>query len=158
MSATQHLGNFGKLSRRRFLQLAGWMWAIPVFILLRQSAKFLVYQPPAPNPSLLPLGVPQNLPLPAQIPQARIFLQKDEGGYFALDNVCTHLGCLIHPQPSGGFACPCHGSLFTADGQVTRGPAARPLPYLELQWDSTGQLVVNRPRKVANTFRLPPKS
>src|SRR5512134_3871789 len=112
------------LTRRTFLRLLGWAWTFPFGIVLRQVSRFAGYVPPAPDPAVIPLGMPQSLPpLPVAIEQARIFLQKDEGGYFALDNVCTHLGCLIHPQPQGGFACPCHGSLYTADGQVVRGPA-----------------------------------
>lgn len=41
---------------------------------------------------------------------------------------CTHLGCPVHwlatPQI---FLCPCHGSVFNADGTVAGGPAPRPL-------------------------------
>ena len=30
---------------------------------------------------------------------------------YALRAECTHLGCLVQPDPlTGGFACPCHGS------------------------------------------------
>ena len=149
--------DFHNFTRRTFLQLLGWTWTVPVFIMLRQASRFMGYQPPGPDPTVIALGMPQSLTaLPAHIERARIFLQKDEVGYYALDNVCTHLGCLIHPQPEGGFACPCHGSRYTADGQVIRGPATRPLPYLELQWDSAGQLVVNRSKQVTATFRLPP--
>ena len=41
---------------------------------------------------------------------------------------CTHLGCAYHWEaPRDRFVCPCHESLFTIDGKVTGGPAARPL-------------------------------
>src|SRR5574341_314751 len=140
------------LTRRTFLQLLGWAWTVPTLLTLRQFSRFVGYQPPGPDPTVIALGRPQELqPLPMHIERARIFLQTDAGGYYALDNVCTHLGCLIHPQPDGGFACPCHGSLYTAEGQVVRGPATRPLPYLELRWDSAGQLVVDRGKQVAAT-------
>lgn len=46
----------------------------------------------------------------------------------ALKAECTHLGCLVQPEPmGGGFACPCHGSKYAADGSVKRGPAPAPL-------------------------------
>ena len=152
IGSSEHFVNF---TRRTFMQLLGWTWAVPAFIALQQFSRFISYQPSGPDPTVFPLGTPQSLPpLPAHIERARIFLQKDEGGYYALDNVCTHLGCLIHPQPDGSFACPCHGSRYTADGQVIRGPATRPLPYLELQRDSAGQIVVHRSSTVAATFRL----
>jgi len=41
---------------------------------------------------------------------------------------CTHLGCAYHwDDPSHTFACPCHTSSFSIDGQVLGGPAPRPL-------------------------------
>ncbi len=154
-----HNVRLAKISRRTFLKTIGWIWAIPAWMMLRQIAQFISQSPPVPNPMVFALGMPRSLPsLPAPFEQARIFLQKDDAGYYALDNVCTHLGCLIHPQPDGTFACPCHGSRYTADGQVIRGPAARPLPYLELHWDNVGQLVVDRSKEVAGIFRLPPAS
>jgi Rieske Fe-S protein len=147
-----------RLSRRIFLQLLGWAWALPAALGLKQAAEFISYRPPAPDPTIIPLGTPQSLtPLPAAIERARIFLQKDDKGYYALDNVCTHLGCLVRPQDAtgtSGFACRCHGSRFTADGQVITGPATLPLPYLELRWDSAGQIVVDRSKRVESSFRL----
>ncbi len=154
-----HEVKLAAISRRAFLKTIGWVWVAPSWMMLRQIGQFIGQSPPGPNPMVFALGTPQSLPpLPAHIALARLFLQKDDGGYYALDNVCTHLGCLIHPQPDGTFACPCHGSRYTADGQVIRGPAVRPLPYLELHWDSVGQLVADRSKKVAATFRLPATS
>ena len=41
---------------------------------------------------------------------------------------CTHLGCPIHWLAEAKiFLCPCHGSVFNADGTVAGGPAPRPL-------------------------------
>jgi Rieske Fe-S protein len=46
----------------------------------------------------------------------------------ALSAVCTHSGCTVEVQSSSvPIYCPCHGSEFTADGRVARGPANRPL-------------------------------
>ena len=46
---------------------------------------------------------------------------------------CTHLGCVpLDGGSYGGWACPCHGSLFDTSGRVRRGPAAKNLeipPY-----------------------------
>lgn len=39
---------------------------------------------------------------------------------------CTHQGC--QPEPVGErLVCPCHGSEFSFEGAVLRGPAQRPL-------------------------------
>jgi cytochrome b6-f complex iron-sulfur subunit len=56
---------------------------------------------------------------------------RDAEGVFAISTVCTHLGCIVRPTP-GGFECPCHGSLFTADGSVTQGPAPQGLRWLKV--------------------------
>jgi Rieske Fe-S protein len=148
-------------SRRAFIKVLSWAWLLPTALGLKQAAGFVGYRPPAPDPTVIPLGSLQTLPpLPAAIERARIYLMKDDQGYYALDNVCTHLGCLVRAQTaqgaagSGGFACRCHGSRFTAEGSVITGPATQPLPYLELHWDSASQLVVNRAKKVDRTFRL----
>ena len=56
--------------------------------------------------------------------------------YSVMSGVCTHLGCApkyfpeLEPKPwdatwSGGFFCPCHGSMFDIVGRVYKGvPAA----------------------------------
>jgi len=55
--------------------------------------------------------------------------------YSVLSGVCTHLGCSpkyypeVEPKPwdsswSGGFFCPCHGSMFDLIGRVYKGVPA----------------------------------
>ncbi len=39
---------------------------------------------------------------------------------------CTHAGCKVAVK-NDGIECPCHGSRFTLDGAVERGPAMEPL-------------------------------
>ncbi len=49
------------------------------------------------------------------------------GGYTALSTRCTHLGCQVRPSRHG-LRCPCHGSSFSWEGEVLRGPAQKALP------------------------------
>jgi Rieske Fe-S protein len=54
------------------------------------------------------------------------------GNVRVLSAICPHMGCLVHfNKDTNQFDCPCHGSIFAADGALVRGPAQRgldPLP------------------------------
>jgi cytochrome b6-f complex iron-sulfur subunit len=74
-----------------------------------------------------------------------IFLVHAQEGFFALNAVCTHLGCLTAWKPdSGQIACPCHGSRFSREGVKLAGPAPRPLPWLRTWINDDGDLLVDR--------------
>lgn len=79
------------------------------------------------------VALPETLGLgEAFIPPGRaVAVFKDAEGVHAVSTICTHLGCVVKPNPEG-FECPCHGSRFKADGEVTRGPAPQPLPWLKV--------------------------
>ena len=63
------------------------------------------------------------------IPPGRsVALFKDADGIFAISTVCTHLGCIVKNNPEG-FECPCHGSRFSLDGSVVKGPAPKALAW-----------------------------
>ncbi|MEO9171019.1 MAG: ubiquinol-cytochrome c reductase iron-sulfur subunit, partial [Candidatus Baltobacteraceae bacterium] len=48
--------------------------------------------------------------------------------------ICPHLGCRFNWDETGNkFACPCHGSQFTLDGEHIAGPAPRGLDPLPLR-------------------------
>ena len=49
--------------------------------------------------------------------------------------VCPHAGCFVDVAPDGrSFRCPCHNSVFNADGSLTPG-AVSPRPMDELEVD-----------------------
>jgi len=48
--------------------------------------------------------------------------------YYALSQYCTHQGCSVQYEVSyNDILCPCHGSHFDLNGNVTVGPAVYPL-------------------------------
>jgi cytochrome b6-f complex iron-sulfur subunit len=74
-----------------------------------------------------------------------IFLIHVEQGFFALNAVCTHLGCLTAWKPDlGQIACPCHGSKFSREGVKLGGPAPKPLPWLRTWVNDDGDMLVDR--------------
>jgi cytochrome b6-f complex iron-sulfur subunit len=74
-----------------------------------------------------------------------IYLIHAAEGFFSLNAVCTHLGCLTAwKQDEGVIACPCHGSRFSREGQKMAGPAPKPLPWLKTWLSDEGNLMVDR--------------
>jgi cytochrome b6-f complex iron-sulfur subunit len=48
--------------------------------------------------------------------------------FVALSSICTHNACTVnYSAQNNNFPCPCHGSVFNADGSVANGPATQPL-------------------------------
>lgn len=53
----------------------------------------------------------------------------DAGELHAVSAACTHMGCTVTwNNADRTWDCPCHGSIFQADGDVIHGPAIEPLP------------------------------
>ena len=103
----------------------------------------VLYEPSA----IVNAGKPENFALNSVTMDVNsgIYLVRADEGYFALNAVCTHLGCLTAwNQDLGIIACPCHGSKFTREGIKTDGPAPRPLPWLRTWLSEDGDLMVDR--------------
>jgi glycine/D-amino acid oxidase-like deaminating enzyme/nitrite reductase/ring-hydroxylating ferredoxin subunit len=58
--------------------------------------------------------------------------------------VCPHLGGIVHwNQNERSWDCPCHGSRFSARGEVLNGPATRGLESLPAARPATGRAVTD---------------
>jgi len=70
-------------------------------------------------------------------------------GIIAFSKICSHMGCAValYEQQTKHLLCPCHQSTFdvTRAAKVIFGPAARPLPQLNITVDSEGYLVARTP-------------
>jgi ubiquinol-cytochrome c reductase iron-sulfur subunit len=70
-------------------------------------------------------------------------------GIIAFSKICSHMGCAValYEQQTKHLLCPCHQSTFdvTRAAKVIFGPAARPLPQLDITIDNEGYLVARQP-------------
>ena len=115
------------------------------------------------------------------IPTYRVTIVRDDGGYYAVYLICTHLGCtpvytadvvsgatndasvIAMAESRGerhaaerkpdGFLCPCHGGRFFVDGTNFVGPPPRPMDWVNIAFNQKGQLVVDRAELVV--YRQP---
>jgi len=68
--------------------------------------------------------------------QAPIYLSIEGEKETAVLMLCTHNDCELMPTGTYLF-CPCHGSEFTNDGEVTKGPAIQSLSEFIITSDET---------------------
>ncbi len=116
-----------------------------------------------PMPAVFPesnskvrVGPPENFAMDSVTfkPDLALWMYRDQQGFYAISAICTHLGCIVAQDPNGGFRCPCHGSVFAADGAVRGGPAPRGLDWLALSLSTDGQLTVDKLNRVKSGTRF----
>ncbi|MEK6797589.1 MAG: ubiquinol-cytochrome c reductase iron-sulfur subunit [Planctomycetota bacterium] len=142
-------------TRRDFLGIAAAWSAVVAFVMAMLGAMRL------PMPSVFPESNSRvKLGRPAQFiagsmtyfARHRLWLFREEKGFHAISSVCTHLGCITERGADGAFHCPCHGSVFDAEGKVKGGPAPKGLVWVELSVSPEGWLVADTLKEVkANT-------
>jgi cytochrome b6-f complex iron-sulfur subunit len=85
----------------------------------------------------------------AFIPPGRsVAVFRDGDGIHAVSLICTHLGCIVKTE-SDGFHCPCHGSAYKPDGSVSKGPAPKALPWLQVTRVAAHTYMVDESKTVA---------
>ena len=66
-----------------------------------------------------------------------IVVRVDAAAFVALSAACTHAGTsVVYRESEMLLVCPNHGSRFTLEGDVARGPAAAPLAAFEAMFDA----------------------
>jgi cytochrome b6-f complex iron-sulfur subunit len=138
-----------KVSRRDFLNIVwGAAGALAITELSLVGLRFL-----SPRTAEGEFGGTFNLGSPDQYPAGSVtpveagrfyLVRLEDGGFLSVYRRCTHLGCAVpFDQGSGQFVCPCHGSAFTADGDVLSPPAPRPLDLFSMSINEVGEIIVD---------------
>jgi cytochrome b6-f complex iron-sulfur subunit len=110
-----------------------------------QSLRPVVSYEPA---RILEIGSPQDLlnisMVDFQVADRKVSVIKGDNGLYALIRNCTHMGCIPnYSENDCQYLCPCHGSVFTLEGDVVRGPAPEPLYRASLVVNKRGAVEIN---------------
>ena len=141
----------GRTSRRRML---GWLTGAGLAGSAGLSAvsNFVFIKPRATygQPQRFSVGKPEDFPsgTRAILAPRGICIVREGSKLAAISITCTHLGCTVGAADTG-FACPCHGSRFDQDGNVTGGPAPRPLPWFQVTLAPNGEIEVDKDIEIA---------
>lgn len=134
------------LMRRRVLS---WLSSFGLFgsAIITIFSNFIFIKPRATygKPQRLAIGKPDVFPAGTKIAldEHRICIVRENNRFAAISTTCTHLGCIVGSSETG-FACPCHGSRFDQDGNVTGGPAPKPLSWYQVNLAPNGELEVDK--------------
>ncbi len=128
-----------QISRRKFLSLT---WAASLVALFGQATIALLkfFQPRIKAGGFggrVAAGQVEEFP-PGSVRHIRAgqfyISHLEDQGLLAIWHRCTHLGCTVPwHEDQGQFLCPCHSSLFNQAGEVTGGPAPRPLDIFPIE-------------------------
>lgn len=143
-------GNSEPISRRKVL---AWLTSMGLFgsAVVSVFSNLVFIKPRATYglPTRFAIGTPDDFPPGTRIAlgQQRVAIIREGNKLAAISITCTHLGCIVGVADTG-FACPCHGSRFDQDGNVTGGPAPKPLPWFELTLAPNGELEVDKGKEI----------
>ena len=140
----------GRVGRRRLL---AWFSSVGLFgsAVLAAFSDLVFFKPRVTySPSArFAIGKPEDFPSGTRISRdvERVCIVRDGNRVAAISTTCTHLGCIVGISDTG-FACPCHGSRYDQDGNVTGGPAPKPLPWYQVSLAPNGELEVDKNSQV----------
>lgn len=140
----------GQVTRRRLLT---WLSSFGLFgsVIVSAISNLVFIKPRATygQPNRFGIGKPESFPSGTRIAlgEQNVCIVREGDKLCAISTVCTHLGCIVAPSETG-FACPCHGSRYDQDGNVTGGPAPKALPWYKLTLAPNGELEVDKGEEV----------
>ena len=135
------------LSRRSFVKLG--MGALASLALIEMGgAGFLFLRARSMEGAfggLITAGAVDSSPTGSvtEFADAHFFLiRSPDGGFLAVHNRCTHLGCTVNwVESDNQFICPCHAASFDFFGNFDGPPVPRPLDTFGVEFDEKVILV-----------------
>jgi Rieske Fe-S protein len=124
-------------SRRRFLNRIIAILMVPFLYFWYRAVKMS---------SVLETGKEKIVPA-TDIPEGitfydEVIICKKEGEIVVFSARCSHLGCTINRFENDRLICPCHGSEYSVEGEVSKGPSSRPLEKLNYRIDAVSNNLV----------------
>jgi cytochrome b6-f complex iron-sulfur subunit len=173
----QRLHRLAQVSRRYFLLILGALAGLVAALMAGvESLRFLFPRLTQEAPLRFSVDAdPSAITVdnPLMIYEHRTGIIRDDDGIYAVQLICTHLGCTPNyvtnvvqgtgvgqsiadghgarskpEQIPNGWACPCHGSRYFIDSTNFYGPAPRPMDWVDVQLSRDGKLVVDRGKLV----------
>ena len=147
---SQNEGQVEPLTRRKVLSwLSGFSLCGSAIITVFSNFTFIEPRATYGQPNRFSIGRPEDFPPGARIAlePRRICIVREGDQLAAISTTCTHLGCIVSSSETG-FACPCHGSRYDQDGNVTAGPAPKALPWYRLSLAPNGELEVDKDSEI----------
>lgn len=138
-----------EITRRDFFSIVGWGGVVATL----GGSAFSFYRFYSPNvlyetQKVFKIGKPSEYQpgLSEKWKKERqVWVVRNESGIYVMISICRHLGCTPNWfQDKQAFLCPCHGSIFSIEGNVLGGPSPRLLWRAAVKIDPTdGQIIVD---------------
>lgn len=122
-----------KISRKKFLKYIYKILLLPLFIIAYFSTE-----------KQRILFIRRKIFLPKDLNEGinffnEVIVYKNKNDIIVFSSRCTHLGCKIDKIESNHLVCKCHGSKYSYNGKVLKGPANKDLTKLDIQFDNSAQ-------------------
>jgi len=153
----------GRLPRRKLFERFGWGGLTALIVLcLPGLVRFLRPNGSRAGTGDLHVGSIHDYRTPMVATQwvgrHQLWIVNRDSRLFAIEARCTHLGCTPRWMPERGiFHCPCHGSRFSPEGLLLRGPATQPLYRLAIRVEHDQVLIDPSRREPLDDAELDPR-
>jgi len=130
--------NNKKITRKKFLKTIAVLFSIPSIIIWFEATKTQLRI----NSKLKKIFLPPDLNDGITFVE-NLIVEKTGENIKIYSSTCTHLGCKINQEKNNKFICPCHGSQFSLNDEVIKGPATKNLTQFNYSKDKkTGKIFV----------------